>query len=319
MTAFSIRANVFCVLQINTSPGNDVYSELIRKINSAVKDNRFGVGTLQYYDEERELITVSSDQELRLAISANKDKFNNLKIFVQMTSHVSEQRSATNSTCGNDGERDRSHESMMDWRCQCCRCERYRPCDSGPSASFHPAHETIRLANQDSFSPSTSSVRYHSRRHDSPHCCRAPQRPSSLVLDNYHRERNETSQWLVNRCCHVPAYASSVDVLLAQSTSPATNASTPIACSVATPTDSDTDEQLVSMIASTSSSSSAITSVEESRDGSDLEERAFATCLQNMQRMGFQDVNGALAALIRSNQGDINTVLDAIHRANHRQ
>ena len=222
------------------SPENDVYNELVKKINSVVRNNGFSVGALRYYDEERELITVNSDQEIRLAISTSTDRFNNLKMSAQMIPAGSEQRSATNSTC-----------------------------DNGPSARFHPVHETRRLANEGSCSSPTPSCD-HDRRHDHPHCCRLLRRPSSIILSDSFLERNETSQRLVNQCYHVPAYASVVDGREERATSLATNASTPIACSVATPTDSDTDAQRVSMIASILAL--AITSAEEPQDRSDPEE-----------------------------------------------
>jgi hypothetical protein len=46
-------------------------------------------------------------------------------------------------------------------------------------------------------------------------------------------------------------------------------------------------------------------------------EKAVDDCLERMKGMGFNDGNGALRELVRSKNGDINSVLDAINPRNH--
>jgi hypothetical protein len=60
-------------------------------------------------------------------------------------------------------------------------------------------------------------------------------------------------------------------------------------------------------------SSSAPPMVEESTIITNPLEKSVDDCMERMKAMGFIDVNGALRELIRSKQGDINAVLDAIN------
>jgi len=46
-------------------------------------------------------------------------------------------------------------------------------------------------------------------------------------------------------------------------------------------------------------------------------EKSVDDCMERMKAMGFMDANGALRELIRSKQGDINAVLDAINPRYH--
>jgi len=61
----------------------------------------------------------------------------------------------------------------------------------------------------------------------------------------------------------------------------------------------------------TASSSTPL--VEESTKITNPLEKAIDDCIERMKGMGFIDANGALRELIRSKQGDINLVLDAIN------
>ena len=72
---------MFVFLQIDISPENNIYQELCTKIATLQPDIQLHGFTLQYIDDESERITFSSTEELRSAISTNKDT-NALKIFV---------------------------------------------------------------------------------------------------------------------------------------------------------------------------------------------------------------------------------------------
>lgn len=65
------------------------------------------------------------------------------------------------------------------------------------------------------------------------------------------------------------------------------------------------------------SASPTIPKVQEDTTAKDQIERAVDACMDRMSRMGFMDPNGALRELIRSKQGDINAVLDAINPRFH--
>jgi uncharacterized protein YkwD len=60
-------------------------------------------------------------------------------------------------------------------------------------------------------------------------------------------------------------------------------------------------------------SSSVPTIEEDSTKITNPLEKAVDDCMERMKAMGFMDVNGALRELVRSKQGDINSVLDAIN------
>jgi sequestosome 1 len=60
-------------------------------------------------------------------------------------------------------------------------------------------------------------------------------------------------------------------------------------------------------------SSSVPTIEEDSTKITNPLEKAVDDCMERMKAMGFIDVNGALRELVRSKQGDINSVLDAIN------
>jgi sequestosome 1 len=64
-------------------------------------------------------------------------------------------------------------------------------------------------------------------------------------------------------------------------------------------------------------SSSAPPLEEESTQITNPLEKSIDDCMERMKAMGFMDANGALRELIRSKQGDINAVLDAINPRHH--
>jgi len=59
--------------------------------------------------------------------------------------------------------------------------------------------------------------------------------------------------------------------------------------------------------------SSLIPPVEESTKITNPIEKSIDDCVEKMQAMGFTNLNGALRELIRSKQGDLNAVLDALN------
>ena len=63
--------------------------------------------------------------------------------------------------------------------------------------------------------------------------------------------------------------------------------------------------------------SSKESNAEESTKITNPIEKTIDDCMERMQAMGFIDANGALRNLVRSKQGDINAVLDAINPRHH--
>ncbi|CAF5211136.1 unnamed protein product, partial [Rotaria magnacalcarata] len=79
----------------------------------------------------------------------------------------------------------------------------------------------------------------------------------------------------------------------------------------------DSDSSLTNNNNQENTANSIIPPVEESTHIRNSLEYSIDDCMQRMTAMGFIDANGALRELIRSKQGDINLVLDAINPRSH--
>jgi len=60
-----------------------------------------------------------------------------------------------------------------------------------------------------------------------------------------------------------------------------------------------------------------ISSNEESTKITNPLQKGIEDCMERLKAMGFPEANGALFELVRSKQGDINAVLDAINPRHH--
>lgn len=148
--------------------------------------------TLQYIDEENERITFSSDEELRSAISSNKDS-SALKIFVTPNQSVNQQDQANNKEFHVGVECDNCKGSVVGFRYKCVVCPNYDLCEKCSSTGVHSEHNMIKITKPGSFYHPYGS-RHQNRR--SRHTISPPFIPNP---DFFEQIQTQIPQWLPNR------------------------------------------------------------------------------------------------------------------------
>jgi sequestosome 1 len=177
---------------IDTSPDNNIYQELCTKIATYQPDIQLNGFTLQYIDEENEHITFSSSEELRSAISSNKDS-NAFKVFV-VTNH---QQETTNKECHTGVECDGCKGSVIGSRYKCVICPNYDLCEKCSSAGVHSEHNMIKISK-----PGNLYHPYGARHHGGGGGRRFRHIPPSPFAPNpefIEQIQAQIPQWLPNR------------------------------------------------------------------------------------------------------------------------
>ncbi|CAM2696443.1 unnamed protein product [Rotaria socialis] len=357
----------FC---IDISPENDVYNELTTKIKSYLSNNQLQDFILQYNDEDNERITFSSNDELRSAITLNKDT-NTLKVFVTFNQSIpQEQHNATNKECHVGVECDACKGPVIGCRYKCCVCPNYDLCEKCALVGIHSEHNMIKISKPSNYHNFNDHYHHHFNNHHDGHQHNhmpPPHPPSSPFVssqDYLQKIQAQIPQWLPNRqnAAHFRSHVQQhIDSLKANSQTHMKSSKqylenvgqylqktlTPLGVNceyhveeekqkpneqqeeqVSTTTTTTTHSAVNSVVTSNSSDSdssstnnnnqentenSIIPPVEESTHIRNSLEYSIDDCMQRMTAMGFIDANGALRELIRSKQGDINLVLDAIN------
>ncbi|CAF1416796.1 unnamed protein product [Adineta steineri] len=332
---------------IDISPENDnIYQELCTKIATYQPDIQLNGFTVQYIDEENERITFSSSEELRSAISSNKDP-NALKIFI--TTNQSEQPINREQHAG--VECDGCKGSIVGFRYKCVVCPNYDLCDKCSSAGIHSEHNMIKISKPgNSYHPYGS--RNHHRRHHrfTPPTIPTPFLPNPEFLEQI---QAQIPQWLPNRenTTHIQShiqhhfdniktntqahmqnskqYLENVGEYLRQTLSPFG-----IDCDYRVDEPTSTNENAGSSEPSTVPKDSTANSNNEpqqqqqqsgissllnmfrtsgSNETQNSPERTVEECIEKLKAMGFDETDERLMELIRSKQGDLNSILDEIN------
>jgi sequestosome 1 len=145
---------------IDISPDNNIYQELCTKIATYQPDIQLNGFTLQYIDEENERITFSSNDELRSAISSNRDT-TALKIFVSTNQQPTD---TANKECHTGVECDGCKGPVVGFRYKCVVCPNYDLCEKCSAAGVHAEHNMIKIAKPGNLYHPYGS-RQHGRRH----------------------------------------------------------------------------------------------------------------------------------------------------------
>jgi sequestosome 1 len=345
---------------IDISSDNDIYRELCTKIASFQLENQLNTFTLQYNDEENERITFSSNDELRSAISLNKDS-KTLKIFITFNQPIpqQQQQDTTNKECHVGVECDGCKGPVIGFRYKCFVCPNYDLCEKCSSAGIHSEHNMIKITKPGNFHHPNGPRHQHS--HD--RCRRHTRSPPPFVPSSEFLEQVQAQipKWLPNQqnTAHLRAhmqhhidaiksntqthmhnskqYLESVGQYLQKALSPYgidcdyhVDENTPPP--PPTPTNQQQEEEQVSTNDSEASATpkypdltiindnqeqTTIPPNEESTKITNPLQKGIEDCMERMKAMGFTDTNGALFELVRSKQGDINLVLDAINPRHH--
>ncbi|CAF3527183.1 unnamed protein product [Rotaria socialis] len=177
---------------IDISPNNNTHQELCTKIATYQPDIQLNGFTLQYVDEENERITFSSDDELRSAISSNKDS-NTLKIFVTPRQSINERENANNKECHIGVECDNCKGSVVGSRYKCVVCPNYDLCEKCSAASVHSEHNMIKITKPGNlyhpYGPHSHNRRFR-------HMLSPPLIPNPEFIEQI---QTQIPQWLPNR------------------------------------------------------------------------------------------------------------------------
>ncbi|CAF2556983.1 unnamed protein product [Rotaria sp. Silwood2] len=177
---------------IDISPNNDIYQELCTKIATYQPDIQLNGFTLQYIDEENERITFSSNDELRSAISSNKDS-NALKIFVTINQSTNQQETPINKECHPGVECDNCKGSIIGFRYKCVICPNYDLCEKCSLSGIHSEHNMIKISKPGNFYHPYGS-RNSNRRYR--HTLPPPFIPNTEFFEQI---QTQIPQWLPNR------------------------------------------------------------------------------------------------------------------------
>ncbi|CAF0985261.1 unnamed protein product [Rotaria sp. Silwood1] len=177
---------------IDISPNNDSYQELCTKIATYQPDIQLNGFTLQYIDEENERITFSSNEELRSAISSNKDS-NSLKIFVTINQSINQQETTTNKESHTGVECDNCKGPIIGVRYKCAVCPNYDLCEKCSSSDIHSEHNMIKITKPGNFYHPYGS-RQNNRRYR--HMLSPPFVPNAEFFEQI---QTQIPQWLPNR------------------------------------------------------------------------------------------------------------------------
>ena len=179
--------------QIDLSPANDSYQELCTKIATYQPDIQLHGFSLQYVDEENERITFNTNEELRAAMSVNKDT-NTLKVFVTAKQPL-EQPNTSRKECHTGVTCDSCNGPVLGFRYKCCICPNYDLCERCSAAGVHSEHNMIKITRADnSYHP--YGQRHHGRRHNHRVFTPPPFAPTPELLEQI---QAQIPQWLPNR------------------------------------------------------------------------------------------------------------------------
>jgi len=302
--------------------------------------------TLQYIDEENERITFSSNEELRSAISSNKD-LNAFKIFVTSnqpqttttttTTRVSTRECHTGVTCDN------CQGSIVGARYKCVVCPNYDLCDSCSSSGIHSEHNLIKISRPGNlyhpYGGRPSPPNHHRRHHHHPHFIPPP--PFVPNFDFLQQIQAQIPQWLPNRentehiRNHVQQhfdtiktntqtriensrqYLENLGGYIQQTLSPLG-----VNCEyrVENPTASSNEPSAVPKNPEETNNdnnrgvSSWLNMLRGKNENSQPTDKAIEDCVERMKELGFNEVNEQLMEIIRSKKGDLNLVLDEINK-----
>ncbi|CAF0776975.1 unnamed protein product [Didymodactylos carnosus] len=160
---------------IDISPENDIYRDLTSKVATFNPDIQLNGFALQYVDDENERITFSSNDELRSALTTNKDS--TLKIFVTPNAPLSppqQQESTTSASTKPAGECHTGIECngcegpIIGVRYKCYVCPDYDLCEECSAKGIHSEHEMIKISkpgNSSNGSPFYHPYFHNGRRH----------------------------------------------------------------------------------------------------------------------------------------------------------
>lgn len=119
------------------------YDYLVGKIRQVYPSLLRKVFRLYWRDNENELVTLSSDEELVLALGCISQE--NFKVYIK------EHFDSTDGTHGNQKEKhpgvvcDVCDKSIIGTRFKCLACPDYDLCSECESKGFHPEHEMLRI------------------------------------------------------------------------------------------------------------------------------------------------------------------------------
>lgn len=320
---------------IDISPDRSPYQELKQKIAALYPEQDINNFTLQYVDDEGEKVTFSTDEELRTAIEINKGA-NNLKIYilirsVTMTTTTFEEDSTINDElpdeirfdCVNDGN---SQTRKSKTRSSTTTCHSNSSTHQG--SPHHPWHQHFRTHKS------------HHRRHGAHAAV-----PPAHFLQHV---QAQIPQWLPNReqTAHITEhikdhlatlksntetymqnskeYLENVGQYLQQALSPLgidcdyhvdgpkTTTKTETNTTTETTVHKNQSDLMETNSSNDQESTASGTNAEQSSSDAGDIEKHVDFCLAKLKSMGFSD-SEALSDLVRSKNGDINAVLDAIN------
>jgi len=144
---------------IDISPERDTFADLNGKVAALVLSQQQKAFSLQYLDEDNERITFSTDDELRMAITLNKDG-NVLKVYAIVQPNAMEingqQQTTTTTTSGNAEHHpgitcDVCSGKIIGFRFKCLVCPDYDLCEKCSAMGKHPEHNMIKITKPGSF------------------------------------------------------------------------------------------------------------------------------------------------------------------------
>ncbi|CAF1065101.1 unnamed protein product [Adineta ricciae] len=334
---------------IDISPENNIYQELCTKIATLQPDIQLHGFTLQYIDDESERITFSSTEELRSAISTNKDT-NALKIFVtanQPAATTSNKEQHVGVDCdGCDGP-------IFGVRYKCVICSNYDLCENCSSTGLHSEHNMIKISKPTNlYHP--YGFRQHHRRHRFSHPTPTPPTPPFTPNSSFFEQiQAQIPQWLPNRehaahlrthmqhhfdniktqtqtqMQHSRHYLENVGQYIQQALSPlgidcdfrvdgqppstsgnSGQSEASTASGTSSATETNQEQNGISSMLNMFRSSTTVNPTSTSTEPSNLPEKNIEECVEKLKAMGFDEVDETLIELIREKQGDLNSVLD---------
>lgn len=310
------------------------------KLTSLYSDHDMNGLTLQYIDDENERVTFSTDEELRAAIELNKGT-NSLKIYALGRSTGTATTVTEQETSMNDESSDEIPEEI-----------RFDHLNNGHSVSRKSKTRSSTNTFHSHGSPHAASSQNHWQNHFRVHKSHHRRHgPSNFVPQSHFLQHVQAQipQWLPNRehAAHVSEhirdhlaawktntqsymqnskeYLENVGQYLQQALSPfgidcdyhvdeqGKTSKTETTTSTQTTTKQSSESHAMETNSSTEPNVTETEITEAaSSSGVDTIEKNIEFCLAKLKGMGFNE-NEALNDLVRSKNGDINAVLDAIN------
>lgn len=321
---------------LNIAQENDVYQELCSKIATYQPDIQLNGFTLQYIDEENERITFSSNEELRSAISSNKD-LNTFKIFVlpnqSQTTTTAPAAAASNRECHTGVTCDGCQGSIVGSRYKCVICPNYDLCDDCSSLGLHSEHNMIKISRPSNLYHPYGLRPHFRRRHHSI--------PSSPLIPNFdflQQIQEQIPQWLPNRenteyirnhvQQHIDSIKTNTQTHIENSRQYLENVGEYIQQRLS-PLGINCNFHVDGQTASSNEPSAVPKTPEESKkqetsswlnmsratnENSELSNKAVEDCTERLRELGFNEDNERLVDIIRSKKCDMNLILDELNK-----